>query len=263
MKFVIGLFISVVGFILASRHLHQGIEAYWDFVAFAVVLLGTFAVMGITFPAAPARVLLRKFNEKFFKKTASLKEHISLCMQVYSNRQILTNKKSIEETLLKDGLEMRALGFSHESIMDVLSQRFEIHTKRLNILSGWMRRGAKYPPAFGLAGTVIGLIHLMRGISEGIDTKETGIRMAVALVATFYGLLISNLLLNPLGEWLHEEIKRDEMKAEASLRTISLIVQQVGIVEAHEMLTSFLLEGETLEQSLLHSNYDTGAGEAA
>jgi chemotaxis protein MotA len=132
--------------------------------------------------------------------------------------------------------------------MEVLSFRFEGYAKRINMLSNWFRRGSKYPPAFGLAGTVLGLIHLMRGISAGIDTKETGIRMAVALVATFYGLLISNLLLNPIGEWLYEEVQRDEIKAEASLRTIALILDNANVVEAHEMLGSFL-GGEKLNAS--------------
>ena len=66
MKYVIGLFISVVGFILASKHLNQDIKEYWDFVAFFVVVLGTFAVMLITFPAIPAGYLVRRFAQKFF-----------------------------------------------------------------------------------------------------------------------------------------------------------------------------------------------------
>jgi chemotaxis protein MotA len=240
MKYILGLFISVVGFTLASQHLNQGVEAYWDFVAFFVVIFGTFSVMMITFPAAPIKLLVLRFAQKFFMPSVSVKKHVEKCLNLFSSRRSTNRPSSIEEKLLNDGLEMISLGFSHERIMEVLSFRFEGYAKRINMLSAWFRRGAKYPPAFGLAGTVLGLIHLMRGISTGIDPKETGIRMAVALVATFYGLLISNLLLNPLGEWLHEEVKRDEIKAEASLRTISLILDNANIVEAHEMLGSFL-----------------------
>jgi flagellar motor component MotA len=71
--------------------------------------------------------------------------------------------------------------------------------------------------------------------------------MAVALVATFYGLLLSNLLLNPLGEWLHEEVKRDEIKAEASLQTILLIVSKAQVIEAQEVLNSFLMGSERIK----------------
>lgn len=251
MKYIIGLFIAVVGFVLASQHLHQGIMAYWDFVAFAVVLLGTFAVMLITFPAAPMKLLVMRFLQKFFMPGQSLQTHVTKCLRVYQTRRFNEKPASIEESMLKDGLEMLSLGFSRERINEILSRRFETYSKRINMLSAWFKRGSKYPPAFGLAGTVLGLIHLMRGISDGIDTKETGVRMAVALVATFYGLLISNLLLNPLGEWLQEEIKRDEMKAEASLQAIDLIVSGASVVEAHEVMSSFLGAGEKASIDLL------------
>jgi chemotaxis protein MotA len=250
MKYVVGLFIAIVGFVLATKHLNQGIDAYWDYVAFFVVVLGTFSVMMITFPAAPIKLLVLRFAQKFFMPSVSVKKHIENCYEVFTSRRVKGKPTSIEEKLLADGLEMISLGFSHERIMDVLSLRFEGYAKRINMISAWFRRGAKYPPAFGLAGTVLGLIHLMRGISTGIDPKETGIRMAVALVATFYGLLISNLFLNPVGEWLHEEVKRDEIKAEASLRTVSLILENANVVEAHEMLGS-LMGGEKLVASYL------------
>jgi chemotaxis protein MotA len=251
MKYIIGLFISVVGFVLASQHLHQGIMAYWDFVAFAVVILGTFAIMLITFPAAPMKLLFQRFARKFLFSSPSLSKHVDRCLEVYQTRKFNGQPQNIEDTLLKDGLEMLALGFSTDRIDEVLSRRFETYSKRINMLSAWFKRGAKYPPAFGLAGTVLGLIHLMRGISEGIDTKETGIRMAVALVATFYGLLISNLMLSPIGEWLQEDIKRDEMKAEASLQLIHLLATGANVVEASETMNSFLSQGERSSVNLL------------
>lgn len=259
MKYIVGLFIAVIGFILASQHLHQGIMSYWDFVAFSVVILGTFAVMLITFPAAPVKLMLARFGQKFFLPSNSVKTHVERCLTVYQTRRFDAKPASIEESILKDGLEMMALGFSVDRINEVLSRRFETYSKRINMLSAWFKRGAKYPPAFGLAGTVLGLIHLMRGISEGIDTKETGVRMAVALVATFYGLLISNLLLNPIGEWLQEEIKRDEFKAEASLQIINLMATSANMVEVHEVMNSFLSTGEKANVNILAADATTEA----
>lgn len=247
MKYSVGLFISAVGFYLASQHLNQGADAYWDFVAFFVVVLGTAAVMLITFPAAPMKLLFIRFCEKFFFGGNSVKHHAHKCFDVYRNRSSISKPSTIEEKLLNDGLELIDLGFSQDQIQDIISSRFENYSKRINMLSTWFRRGAKYPPAFGLAGTVLGLIHLMRGVSQGIDPKETGIRMAIALVATFYGLLLSNLLLNPLGEWLHEEVKRDELKAEVTLRTIVLMQNNASVIEAQEVLNSFLMGSEKIK----------------
>jgi chemotaxis protein MotA len=249
----------MIGFVLASHHLEQGIEAYWDFVAFTVVGLGSFAVMLITFPAAPFGLLVRRIVTKFFLGGQSLQLHVERCITVFQKREVSETDKTIEAQLLRDGLELVSLGMSRERIAEILSRRFEQHSNRLNLLSAWLKRGSKYPPAFGLAGTVLGLIHLMRGISAGIDTKETGIRMAVALVATLYGLLISNLVFNPLGEWLQEEIKRDELKAEASLQLIDLISEGASPLEAHEMMNSFLTENEKSRVSLLSISSEEAA----
>lgn len=246
MKYVIGLFIATVGFLLATQHLQQGPEAYWDYVAFFVVVLGTFAVMLITFPAAPMGLLFKLFRQKFLFGGSSIKSHARKCFDSIQSKNNFKKAGTIEEKLFNDGLELLSLGFSPELIQDLISQRFEVYSKRVNMLAAWFRRGSKYPPAFGLAGTVLGLIHLMRGVSQGIDPKETGIRMAIALVATFYGLLLSNLLLNPIGEWLQEEIKRDEMKAEISLRSIMLVQRNADIIEVQEVLNSFLSEDEKL-----------------
>lgn len=246
MKYVIGLFISTVGFYLASKHLNQDLKEYWDFVAFFVVVLGTFAVMFITFPAVPANFLFRRFFQKFFASSHSLKRHAQICLSYVTERKT-QKSQSIEVKLLNDGMELLSLGFSREKIIELLSQRFEVYTMKINTLSAWLKRGSKYPPAFGLAGTVLGLIHLMRGISTGIDTKETGIRMAVALVATFYGLLISNLILNPLGEWLQEEIKKDQLKAEMSINSVILMLERASYVETQESLNSYLSGSEKLQ----------------
>lgn len=246
MKYVIGLFISVVGFFLASKHLNQNVREYWDFVAFFVVILGTFAVMFITFPAIPASYLARRFFQKFFFPSQSAKKHAATCLAYVTERK-LQKSQSIEIKLLNDGMELLSLGFTKDKIIELLSQRFEVYTTKINALSSWFKRNSKYPPAFGLAGTVLGLIHLMRGISGGIDTKETGIRMAVALVATFYGLLIANLVLNPLGEWLQEDIKRDQLKAEMSINSVILMLEQASYIEAQESLNSYLSGSEKLK----------------
>lgn len=247
MKYVVGLFIASVGFFLASQHLNQGADAYWDYVAFSVVVLGTFAVMLVTFPAAPMKLLFVRFAEKFLFGGTSLKNHVHYCYKVTKDRSPTKKPSTIEEKLLHDGLELIDLGFTEEKIQEIISKRFEVFAGRINMLSSWLRRGAKYPPAFGLAGTVLGLIHLMRGVSQGIDPKETGLRMAIALVATFYGLLLSNLLLNPLGEWLHEEVKRDEQKAEITLLTVMLISRNADTLEIQEVLNSFLSNSEKIK----------------
>lgn len=243
MRLIFGLLLTVVGFTLASIHLKQGIQTYWDFVAFAVVLFGTASVMFINRPKTEVRFLWRYLKKGISKEGISKKAFVNHCVQVANSGSPVGPEKSIEHQLLRDGRELIDLGFKYEKIEAILTQRYQNYARSVTNVSHWLRKNAKYPPAFGLAGTVLGLIHLMRGISDGINTQETGIRMAVALVATFYGLIISNIFLNPIGELVQEQLKYDEEKAEIAIHTIQLMSHQASAIEVQEELNSYV-EGE-------------------
>lgn len=246
MKYFIGLIIASAGFKFASDHLKQDISEYWDSVAFFVVIFGTLAVMIVNTPALPFMQLIKLLVQKFFKRNTPLKILAQNCLEAHSSKGKSVSGKDFETGLLKDGIEMIELQLEARKIEDILSLRQEQHLKRLNLLAAWLKRSSKYPPAFGLAGTVLGLIHLMKGISVGIETKETGLRMAVALIATFYGLIISNLILNPLGEWLTEEIKRDEVRTEMVIQTVMALKNNNNSLELQETLNSYLDAKEKL-----------------
>ena len=240
MKYLFGITFALYGYYMANAHLEQSLGDYWDSVAFYVVLFGTISVLIITFPSDSLKALTRAFAGKFFKLSDSLFVSANRCAGVATSGQPMKTIKSFEDGLLNDGVELISLGFSRDDIEEILFQRYQNYNRKINLLVGWLKRNSKYPPAFGLSGTVLGLIHLMRGISIGIDAKEVGIRMAVALVATLYGLIISNLVLNPLGEWLAEELKRDEVKAEMAIQSILSLKENSNVLEVQEMLNSYL-----------------------
>jgi len=243
MNFISGFILAVVGLIAASIHLEQGADSYWDFVAFAVVFCGTIAVLIISRPRLKVGFLFKQFTHYLFGGKKSKINFTKTCFQVIQTSDASAlDKKEIENKILKDGLEMIELGFDKDRIEEILSDRYVNYKKLIMAISLWFKRTAKYPPAFGLAGTVLGLIHLMKGISAGADPKETGIRMAVALVATFYGLLLANFVLNPASENIAEKLKADEELVEIAIKTILMIKDQYNLIEAQEMLNSYLID---------------------
>lgn len=257
MRLFFGIFIVAVGFTLASMHLNQSLKTYWDLVAFFVVLFGTCSVMFINRPKVRIKLTLKYTIKSILRSGLSKREFVQDCVAVAAQGKSVPNKTDIEYQLLRDGIELIGLGFSYDRIETILTQRFHSYSKNISNVSTWLRKNAKYPPAFGLAGTVLGLIHLMRGISEGINTQETGIRMAVALVATFYGIIISNIFLNPTGEMVGEELKSEEDKAEIAIHTVQLIMNKASAIEVQEELNSYveiedkvnLLSGVGLEET--------------
>lgn len=250
MGLLIGLIIASVGYYLAIEHLQQTVASYYDFVALAVVWAGTVSVSIITIPKIKKRAILRYLLRSLFGRGVVRKNFVYHCMNILkAPADSQFSKKDLELLefkVLRDGLELIGLGFEQDKILDILGER--IHNTRTKSLSvaNWIRGLSKYPPAFGLTGTVLGLIHLMRGVSDGIDPKETGIRMAIALVATFYGLLIANLFVNPLGEMLIQENKKSLELSEIAIETIKLCHRQANLLEAQEYLNSYLDDHEKI-----------------
>jgi chemotaxis protein MotA len=172
-----------------------------------------------------------------------------------------TSPSIIGQTMI-DGVELIGLGFNEEKIEMILEERLFQWNERKTKVANAIRSLAKYPPAFGLVGTVLGLVSLMRAISDGASSSEAGFRMAVALVATLYGLLTANLVLNPAGENVLKSTSEERHAAELALQAVLLAAKGVNLLEAQEMLNSFVAPEERI--NILGSTRDSESeGEAA
>ncbi|MBX9766562.1 MAG: MotA/TolQ/ExbB proton channel family protein, partial [Bdellovibrionales bacterium] len=143
-----------------------------------------------------------------------------------------------------------------QRIETILRERVFQSTKRYKKVANAFKTLAKYPPAFGLMGTVLGLVNLMLTITKGVDAKEAGLEMAVALVATLYGLILSNLVLNPAGEYVMKEAQGEEEFGEVALQAILLLSQRTSLLESQELLNSFV--GDQHQVDLLAEWSQTG-----
>ena len=93
---------------------------------------------------------------------------------------------------------------------------------------------AKYAPGFGLLGTVIGLIQLLSSLNS---PDELGHGMALALVTTFYGIMLSNLIFQPIAGRLYV-LDRDEERHNTML--------MIGILGVSDGLPSLLIKEKML-----------------
>lgn len=252
MYFLFGLIIALGSLWASIHHLGQNPSAYFDFVAMMMVLGGTAATALITLPWSMTREILRQAGRLAFHrntdKTALIQDCLDFSRQIsVGNNIYVAKRKDLAQQVLQDGAELINLGFTPDKIEPILKERLYQAIERTRTISNAVRSLAKYPPAFGLAGTVLGLVHLMHGVSEGVEPKETGIRMAIALVATFYGLLMSNLIVNPMGEAMYKHSHEDEKAGEIALQAVLLAAERTNLLETQEMLNSFVSHGERVD----------------
>ncbi len=259
MQFILGLSIAFMAMIYSVFHLKQDFQNYFDPVGFAVVLGGTLAVAVITIPFHQIQELLSSIKDLILPKTISDKTMNTICQNFVQQTQMgqpfidqPSQSHFLFHQVLKDGHEMIQLGFKQDKIESILGERIQQWIERKQKIANALRSLSKYPPAFGLVGTVLGLVSLMRAISDGSSASETGLRMAVALVATLYGLLVSNLVLNPIGESILKSAATEKRSALMSLEAVLLIASEAHLLEAQETLNSYVQQKDRIQSIQSH-----------
>lgn len=118
----------------------------------------------------------------------------------------------INDTYLKNGLQLAVDGFKKESLDSILRDEIKSRERQMDTSINVMYSMADYSPAFGMIGTVIGMVLMLQNIS---DPESLGAGLSVALLTTLYGTMAANMVLGPLAgklEYLTElDINRKEM----------------------------------------------------
>ena len=94
-----------------------------------------------------------------------------------------------------------------------------------------------YAPAFGMIGTLIGLIQMLRTLE---DPSKIGVGMATALITTFYGALLANLLFSPIAGKLKTRSEQEVMIKEMVLTGLLAIQSGDTPRVVQDKMTAFL-----------------------
>ncbi|HMC79408.1 MAG TPA: motility protein A [Acidimicrobiia bacterium] len=111
----------------------------------------------------------------------------------------------IEDPFLKTGLQLVIDGVDGEQVREVLEIEIDALTERHHSMSQFFLTMGGFAPTFGLMGTIVGLIGVLRELS---DPTKLGKGMALGLLGTLWGVVAANLLFQPLGtklNRLHEQ----------------------------------------------------------
>jgi chemotaxis protein MotA len=247
---VIGLImaVAVLGgtIFLSSKSAHMFLDPH----AFLIVIGGTLAASLLSFSGTKMIVMVRVFFRKVIGKNEEMKvameELVDLARGFRENDNYLREKMpSIKTYFLKDAVELMVDGGVDPDDLDKIivkrainmNHRYEEDAEMFKTLS-------KFPPAFGLLGAVIGMISLMQGLGGADAFSRVGPSMAVALVATMYGIAVANFIFLPLGENLARVNRGDHIIRQMVVDGVKLIRQKKHPLVVEETLKSFLLPSE-------------------
>ncbi|GJM19101.1 MAG: flagellar motor protein MotP [Phycisphaeraceae bacterium] len=202
---VLGLVIAIVA-VLLSIVLGGGNPASLINVpSILVVFGGTGGAIILSFPLARALKLHTVVLKSVFGTTgnpvATIKDMVQYA-EIARREGILALESMIpdmKEPFIVRGVKMAVDGTDPELIRTIMETELEAMMDRHADGKKILDTIARYAPAFGMIGTLMGLIFMLNNMD---DPSAIGPGMAVALITTMYGALIANLFANPVGDKL-------------------------------------------------------------
>ncbi len=220
---------------------------FFDPASLLLVIGGTAAGMMVNFTFDELKNVPVAFKEFFGFHTPQNGSYVSTfgeLSKIARREGLLALDRQIEEIedpFLRFGLEMAVDGIDEREISDLMNQNVETEMKRHQFAAKFFNAAGTACPAFGMIGTLIGLIQMMGNLS---DPSQIGAGMAVALVTTFYGALISNLILLPFAAKKKNQIADINQAREIVKTGVLGIVRGDSPSMIQKRLQLFLTEAE-------------------
>ena len=128
----------------------------------------------------------------------------------------------IPNLFLRLALQMVVDGVPLDDMMNVLSWRIEKDAESENVKARMFRTLAASAPAFGLLGTIVGMVGMLGHLADG-NLSKVGSGMATAMLSTFYGLVLAFIIFKPAAIKLEQKTRERVAATNLLLEAIALV----------------------------------------
>ena len=167
-----------------------------------IVVGGSIATAFIAFPAKKITTLMPVLYNAFKPGVYEPEDYVDDIMRLASKyrsggmKQLENEEGKVDNRFLRNGIAMIVDGYNAKEIHELMDREMNAMLDRHNSGQKVLRFMSVQAPVFGMAGTLIGLGQMLMHID---DPSTIGPALATALITTFYGLMLANLVLTPLA----------------------------------------------------------------
>jgi chemotaxis protein MotA len=239
-----GLLITSIGLYLSSPNM----GLFLDSTSIFVVLGGTIAAAATSVQTPKLLNLFKIFMKQTIRgKVVNFNDIIKELIEMsayFSNKDKLSGKKNnIKDDFLKTCVELYLDDLGNDSwFVDLLSNRRKNMTKSLMMDVMRYKKIGKYPPAFGMMGTTMGMVVLLSELGGKDAMKTMGPAMAICLITTLYGVILANVVIVPIGENIEHAVIDIDLKNKIIVEGIDLLLKGTPPAIIAEELNSYLDE---------------------
>ena len=183
------------------------IGMYIDIPSVIIVVGASFTVTFFALPAHTVKGVIAVARKAMFWKSDSVEKLIEDMVsyaEIARRDGILSlenSTKDIDDPFIVQGIQMAVDGTDPELIEQIMTTELENQMERHDTGKAIFDTVGKYAPAFGMIGTLVGLVAMLADLS---DPSGIGAGMAVAFLTTLYGALIANALALPIADRLEK-----------------------------------------------------------
>ena len=210
-----------------------------------IVFGGTLGAVGVSFPFATVKRFPTIFRVAFRNPASRALETILFLVDIAgtARRQgvlalesMTTGKESFSH-LSSLGLRLVVDGVEPKIVREVMESYLENTSERHRVGFAMFEAAGGFAPTMGIIGTVMGLVHVLGNLS---DPGKLGPAIAVAFIATLYGVASANLLWLPLAAKLKALNEQEVYEGSMMMEGITLIGEGVSPRIVEEKLQTFL-----------------------
>lgn len=245
-KNLIGVALSLTVF-TCSFLLTGAAGAYFNLAAFLVVMSGLSAAMLISYPMGHVKNAFKVARNAYANGRTSAEEIVNTLLDLSVKSKVdgvLSLERSANKatsSFMKNGLCLLVDNYKEEEIRECLNAEMAFFNLRRQQSERFFLTLARTAPAFGVAGSVIGLIGLLMGIN---DTAVILKNIPVAFISTLYGLILSHLVFSPIAENINYSTRAELLNQKLVLEGIVAISKEQNSYKLERKLASFLSPSE-------------------
>jgi|LSQX01.3.fsa_nt_gb chemotaxis protein MotA len=221
---IIGFILGLGCILIALMQSDAGLRPFWDLQSLLITVGGSMGAVIISFSVEQLRNIPKMIRIAFRSEEQDPLDIIDGMIDLAEKARregLLALEDSLsrtDDTFMQRGIQLIVDGTDPELVRDILETDLayieDRHTNGKAIFDAM----TAYAPAFGMIGTLIGLILMLRTLDK---PSTIGPAMAVALITTLYGVIVANLVTGPIATKLSvkndEEIRLREMMLEGIL----------------------------------------------
>lgn len=241
-KTLVGLLSCTILFVLGFV-VNGNLDLYFNVSGLLIVLGGSFGATFMTYRYERLLIVCKVLISSFLtqpKKTEEIVE-ILVDLSVKSKyKGMLSLQRDEEETtllFLRRALGMLVDGYKSDSIRDILNTEMYFFKMRRDDSERVLRTMGQFFPAFGLVGSVVGLISMLTGIG---DSKTILATIPIALTSTLYGVVFAHFFFIPFAGKIRERTDHELLLQKVVMEGVIAIESEMDPRKLEKKLKSFL-----------------------